>query len=336
MERLRQKPLEINPIGVVKKTAHLEREYPLFKEKTERVILNNFSGNSLVSEVIQKHFGPEYRYGPQYTEMGYCTKAFADMICPTSDNTDIGICATEFYLFLDILDDAIDDPSKIFIEKAKMLTQARNLFSQKDTHCNTEEIQIMASLVQDMLQRVRNFSNSSDGVVAFANRSLETFDALYKEVHSSTSEKRALITTAHVGRSCAYPLMELISGKFGASLPFKTVGNLVAIGNILDDYWDIIKDKNSNKQTFLTVDLPDKEMNNIEIILRSLRDIQTHQMAFAYGSKLFFQAMSPLEKEQQEEVLAVALFAQIGVLKRRYFSIKNHFEPFWSLVQNSH
>ena len=116
--------------------------------------------------------------------------------------------------------------------------------------------------------------------------------------------------------------MELIHCKLGDTSFFCPAGSLVSIGNILDDYWDVVKDKKRGKSTFLTISLPEKEMGDREIILRTLVNYRTHALAINYVSRLFTRAMAPLGKDRQESVLAIALFAQIGVLKRRYESVK--------------
>lgn len=315
MERL----IIINPLETTSKTSKLLREFPQFQRQVQPVIMSIAEQNVNISHVILEH------YGTKYDDMGFCTKIFADMIDPESENVDIGICATEFYVFIDILDSAIDDPLCPFDQKAEILKKSQDILQgNKEENIEDISLQVMNAVMQDLRQRVVHLSNTSDGIEQFIKRSLGTIDALYKEAKPQ-SQKRSLVRLADVGRKCAYPLMELINCKFGESIPYTTAGNLVAIGNILDDYWDIIKDKKAGKKTFLTMSLPDKPMNNPEIIFRSMINIETHRLAAYYGSKLFYRAMEPIDKSWQEDILAIALFAQIGVFKRRFNSIKTGF-----------
>lgn len=315
MERL----IIINPLETTRKTAKLLKEFPQFQRQVQPVIMSIAVQNASTLHVILDH------YGTKYDEMGFCTKIFADMIHPESENTDIGICATEFYVFIDILDTAIDDSLCSFDQKVEILRKSQDIL-QDNQQENTKDVNLQAinTVVQDLRQRVVQLSNTPDGIEQFIKRSLGTIDALYREAKPQ-SQKRSLVRLADVGRKCAYPLMELINCKFGESIPCITAGNLVAIGNILDDYWDIVKDKKAGKKTFLTMLLPDKPMDDPEIIFRSLINIETHRLAAYYAFKLFSRAMEPIDKSWQEDALAIALFAQIGVFKRRFDSIKTSF-----------
>lgn len=315
MERL----IIINPLETTRKTAKLLREFPQFQRQVQPAIMSIAEQNASILHVILDH------YGTKYDEMGFCTKIFADMIRPESENTDIGICATEFYVFIDILDSAIDGPLCSFDQKVEILKKSQDILrGNKEEKTEDIDLQAMNAVMQDLRQRVICLSNSPAGIEHFIKRSLGTIDALYREAKPHF-QKRSLVRLAEVGRKCTYPLMELINCKFGESIPYITAGNLVAIGNILDDYWDIVKDKKAGKKTFLTMSLPDKPMNNPEIIFRSMINMGTHRLAAQYAFKLFSRAMEPIDKDWQEDALAIALFAQFGVFKRRFNSIKTSF-----------
>lgn len=315
MERLRQGSLETNPFEVIRKTERLIRKFPSFQEKVQLAIAGLSVKDSQARQIITDH------YGMKYEEMGFCTKAFADTVAPQADNTDIGICATEFYMFIDILDDLVDDHSTSFNQKATYLEKARTILKGEVLKSEDPNAEAMICLTNDLRRRVAGFSISPDGVNVFIGRGLKTIDTLYREARKQ-SRIRNLVALAQVGRGCSEPLMELIHCKLGDASFFGPAGNLVSIGNILDDYWDVVKDKKKGKSTFLTISLPEKEMGGREIILRTLVNCRTHVLAINYVSRLFTRAMAPLGKDRQESVLAIALFAQIGVFKRRYESVK--------------
>lgn len=316
MERLRGNNLLANPIEITRKTKRLLREFPQFQKQVQPAMTSMKSPSS-AALVIANH------YGAKYEEMGFCTKAFADVVNPKTDNTDIGICATEFYVFIDILDDMIDEQLYPSSQKASNIENAR-LILQGNNSQNTQDANLMAMNVvaQDLNNRVRELSQTTQGIRAFTKRGLETIDALYKETLPQ-SQKRSLVGLGNVGRKCAYPLMELINCKYGNSLPYISVGNLVGIGNIFDEYWDILKDQKTGKKTFLTMSLPERSISDPEIVVRSIFNIKTHWLASHYIGKLFLQSMRRLDKNGQEDAFSIAAFAQIGVLKRRYDYIKN-------------
>lgn len=323
-ENGRHKEPHISIGETARKTLRLAHNFPLFRRKAENAVLALGVKNSPEALAIQEHFGPSYRFGPQYSEMGYCTKAFADILHPNQDNTDIGIIATEFYVFLDRLDDTIDNPNCRREEKLSVLLTARDMLRGEEIADQNPNIQAMVLLTQDMRTRTAALSDTPDCVDKFAVKCEGTLDALFKETFPK-SERRHLATTVNVGRKCAAPLMELITCKYGEPFPSPTAGNLVAIGNILDDYWDVIKDQNAQKSTFLTIALINKRMRSPEVIIRTLLELQMHKLAFFYGTKLLKKAMDPLSKERQEDVLAIAMFAQIGVFQRRYNSLTGKF-----------
>ncbi len=171
----------LNLLETGKKTLRLIQEYPSFRRYVEPVILNIANDNAGVSEIIKEHFELKYHFGPQYTEMGYCVKAFADIVRPESDNTDIGICASEFYLALDILDSTIDQRSITPIERTNTLESARKIYKGERIWTVNVDLQTMEAISQDMRKRVGDFSKTPDGVDTFTGRCLDLVDALYKE-----------------------------------------------------------------------------------------------------------------------------------------------------------
>jgi len=321
----KQKESHVSIGGTAKETLRLVRNFPSFRQKAEKAVLALGVKNSPGALQIQEHFGPSYRFGPQYSEMGYCTKAFADILHPDQDNTDIGIIATEFYVFLDRLDDTIDNPNCHQEGKLSVLQAARDMLHGEEITDQNPNMQAMALLAQDMKERITALSPTPDCADKFVVKCEDTLDALFKETLPK-SQRRRLVTTVNVGRKCAAPLMELIACKYGEPFPSPTAENLVAIGNILDDYWDVVKDRDAQRATFLTMALENKQMRNPEVIIRTLLELQMHKLAFFYGTKLLKKAIDPLPIKWQEDVLAIAMFAQIGVFQRRYNSLKGRFK----------
>ena len=192
--------------GTARETLRLVRNFPSFRQKAEKAVLALGIKNSPEALVIQEHFGPSYRFGPQYGEMGYCTKAFADILRSDQDNTDIGIIATEFYVFLDRLDDTIDSPNFHQEGKLSVLQAARDMLRGEEITDQNPNMQAMVLLAQDMRERITALSPTPDCVDKFVVKCEDTLDALFKETLPK-SQKRHLVTTVNVGRKCVAPLM---------------------------------------------------------------------------------------------------------------------------------
>ncbi len=309
----------VHPIESAKKTMDLLSKYPQFRKEAELIVKDLSSECPRINQIICSHFGPQYRYGPQYTEMGFCTLAFADIIEPYHDNKDIGICATEFYVALDILDDILDTGECDSLRERYLFEKSRQIFSGDLVRSDEPEICAMQAIVKDMRTRIQLFSRE-DAIDSFTFQCMKLFDVMAGETRSQ-SQLRSIVTAVNVGRKCAYPLMELIRCKYGTTLPLNIAGNLVGIGNIMDDYWDVIKDAKVKKETFLTKSLSDAEISNIQIIAKVVGNLDAHRLALEYSRRLFLRVVSQTEPEFFDDILAIALFAQVGVFKRRYHSI---------------
>jgi hypothetical protein len=230
------------------------------------------------------------------------------------DAMETGLLSSELYTLACIVDNFIDNPSNPQGDKNAMIDfYLAGLKGDGGRLPATPVESAVAHLSGDVRQRISGY-----GRLDLFYQKLDEFVSEWMREHSPRDIDSAMDCSERTGRTFSNSLTILADARDGTDYSDSRLAaaSIAAVGNILDDIWDLWEDVKEGKPTFATLSSGTSNSPLLRYLTYAM-NIPVNARAAKRCAEIYMHGRNALPHGERTGYDAIALFAQSDLLYRR-------------------